>query len=133
MDESFNTIRSLNTEFAVKHRGDDEIVLSVDVAEVAGVKGPANLKFTHPRRPWASRWDSAKGTWQDAPELSTPENGFIREAFIKPVPSGLSLSFSDGQAPVVRWGFIADDLSIEHWLGRHNRGAEPNISSKRTR
>jgi hypothetical protein len=113
MDDLLRTISSLQTDFVVAHRNDDEIVLAVDSAEVAGVIGPANLRFIRPRRAWASRWDSVHGEWLDAPECSAPLHGSIREAHVKSVPVGVSVSFSDKQEPLVRWGFVADGLTVE--------------------
>ena len=113
MDDLFRTVRSLQTNFVVAHRNDDEIVLAVDTAEVAGAIGPASLQFIRPRRAWASRWDSVHGEWQDAPECSAPMHGSIREAHVKPVPGGVSVTFSDKQEPLVRWGFVADGLTVE--------------------
>jgi hypothetical protein len=123
MNDSFHTVRSLRTEFVVTRRADDEIVLAVDAAEIAGAIAPASLIFNRPRRAWASRWDSSRSEWQDAPELSAPTQGSIREAFIKPIPAGISLSFSDGQEPLVRWGFIADGLTVERLSGAHTSRA----------
>ena len=123
MEDSLQTIRSLCTEFVVTHRTDDEIVLAVDNFEVAGVIGPASLRFIRPRRGWASRWDAADGEWQDAPELSTPMRGAIREVHIKPVPVGVSVSFSDKQEPLVRWGFVADGLTVEPGTNQSRAGA----------
>jgi hypothetical protein len=123
MDDLLRTVRSLQTNFVVAHRTDDEIVLAVDSAEFAGVIGPASLRFTRPRRVWASRWDSAHGEWQDAPELSTPRHGLIREAHIKPVAVGFSVSFSDKQEPLVRWGFFAAGLTVEPGIHQSRAGA----------
>lgn len=114
MDESFQTIRSLNTDFVITQRTDDAVVLAVAAANFEGATAPAHLKFQKPRRAWACRWNSNRNEWEDAKELSTPKQGAIREAFIKPVRGGVSLSFSDGREPLVRWGFVADGLTIEH-------------------
>lgn len=111
--DSFHTIRSLNTDFIVTQRTDDEVVLTVDAANVEGAIVSAHLKFHKPRRAWACRWNSSRNEWEDKEELSSPTHGSIREAFIKPVRAGVSLSFSDGSEPIIRWGFIADRLTIE--------------------
>ncbi|MFC5571605.1 hypothetical protein ACFPN1_16240 [Lysobacter yangpyeongensis] len=123
MDDLFHTVRSLQTQFVVAHRTEEEIVLAVDAAEVAGVLGPANLRFSRPRDAWASRWDSVLREWQDVPELSTPMHGLICEAHIKPIPVGITVSFSDKQEPLIRWGFVADGLTVESGSGLSRAGA----------
>ncbi len=112
MDDLLNTVRSLQCNFVVTRRTDEEFVFVVDSAELAGFNGPATFRFMRPRRAWASRWDSVRGEWQDALELSAPMRGSIREARIKEVPAGITVSFSDKEDPLVRWGFIADGLSV---------------------
>ena len=123
MDDLFHVIRSLQTDFVVVHCTGEELVLAVQAAEIDGVIGPANLRFSRPWGGWACRWDSVKSEWQDTPELSMPSQGLIREAHIKPVPVGISLSFSDKQDPLIRWGFVADGLVVEPGTGQSRAGA----------
>ena len=123
MDNLFETIRSLQTDFVVAHCADEEIVLAVRAVEITGVIGPANLRFSRPRGAWAARWDSVRCEWRDAPELSMPSHGWIREAHIKPIPVGISVSFSDKQDPLTRWGFTANGLTVESGTGLSRAGA----------
>lgn len=117
MNESLNAIKNLNTEFLVIRRIDGELVLSVSVVDAGDVISPAKLKFSGYRSWWGSRWDSVEGCWQNVPELATPDSGFIGEVFIKRIASGIKFSFSDGREPVVRWGFMADGVSVEQATG----------------
>lgn len=113
MEESFSVIRKLKSEFVVSHRAETDIIMSVENLDVAGVVVPAILMFENYHSLWASRWDSVQYDWQDIPEFSIPGSGYIREAFVKRIASGVKFSFSDGCEPVVRWGFAADSVSIE--------------------
>ena len=123
MDDSFRTIRSLQTDFVVVRRTDMEIVLAVDTAEFAGIVGPAKLRFSRPRGARASRWNPDRCEWVDARELCMPASGSILEAHVKPVPGGISLSFSDKKLPLVRWGFTADAVAVEPDLRQPQLGA----------
>jgi len=115
MDESndlLEAIRSLNSRFQVVQRDPQGLELALTRVVLAGAEGPYVIRFTSPRGAWAMEWDSAHSKWIERPEFSSPEFGLIAEAFVKPVPSGYTVSFSDRSEPLVRWGLTADAISI---------------------
>jgi len=105
-------IRSLSSDFSVLRRDDVCLVMQLDSAEVAGERGGGLIEFESPSHEWASEWDAAANDWRSRPNLTTPVNGRITEAFIKRGGGGYLLSFSDGTEPVVRWGFSAASVAV---------------------
>lgn len=110
--ELLEAIRSLRSTFDVALRDSQCLKLALTRVVLAGVEGSYVMSFTSPRAAWAMEWDSANSKWIERQELSNPMSGVIAEAFVKPVPSGYALSFSDRSTPLVRWGFTADAISI---------------------
>lgn len=109
MDDLFRIVQSLQTDFFVTHFSKEELVLKVQIA-----MQPANLRFSRPRQAWAYHWDTKKSEWQAIPEFSIPHQGFMQELHIKRLSHGINMSFSNGQESLIRWGFTADALTIEH-------------------
>jgi len=105
-------IRSLRSAFHVLVRDPQCLELALNQVVLDGAEGSYVISFTMPRCTWAMEWDSANSRWIERFDLSSPISGMITEAFVKQVPSGYVVSFSDGSAPLVRWGFAADAIYI---------------------
>lgn len=105
-------IRSLRSTFHVVLSSPQLLELALSRVALAGSEGAYILSFTSPRARWAMEWDSASSKWIERPELSNSTTGTIAEAFVKPVPGGYAVSFSDHSDPLIRWGFTADAISI---------------------
>jgi hypothetical protein len=105
-------IRSLRSAFHVVLRDPQCLELALTRVVLDGAEGSYVISFTTPRAAWAMEWDSANSKWIERPELSAPISGLITKAFVKQVPSGYTVSFSDHSDPLVRWGFTADAIAI---------------------
>jgi hypothetical protein len=105
-------IRSLHGAFRVVLRDPQRLELAMSSLVLGGVEGSYVISFASPRGAWAMEWDSAKAAWIERPGLSEPISGSIAEAFVKEIPGGYAVSFSDRSSPLVRWGFTADAISI---------------------
>jgi hypothetical protein len=112
INDLLEAIRSLNSRFQVVLRDPQRLELALTHVAIAGAEGSCVITFTSPRGDWAMEWDSAHSKWVERPDLSCPAYGLIAEAFVKRVPSGYTVSFSDRSDPLVRWGFTADGASI---------------------
>jgi hypothetical protein len=113
MQNLFETIRSLSTVFTVLHKNDEELVLALERAAVAGTVRQANLRFQELYDVWACCWDENHQEWKDISGFVIPEHGKIVEAFVKPIGDSVKLSFSDQDSPLVRWGFTAKKCILE--------------------
>ena len=108
MEQTIQLIRSLNSRFRILSRDDASLAMRVDSARIGGREVACVIEFQMPSRSWASEWDAAEKQWRSRPDLATPIEGQINEAFIRPVGDDYALSFAAVCEPLVRWGFSAE-------------------------
>lgn len=108
MDQAIQLIRSLNSRYRILSRDDASLTMRIDSARIDGREVACVIELQIPSRSWASEWDASQRQWRSRPDLATPNEGQIDEAFIKPVGEGYALSFAELCEPLVRWGFYAE-------------------------
>jgi hypothetical protein len=113
MENLLETVRSLNTAFTVVHKSDEELVLALEHADVAGTVRPTNLRFQEPHDVWASCWNETHREWKEISGFVIPDQGKIVDAFIKPIGNSVKISLSDKCIPLIRWGFTAKWCILE--------------------
>jgi len=112
VEQAFELIRSLNSRFRILSRDDALLSMHVDPGRLEGREVACVIDFQMPSGRWASEWNAGEKQWRSRPDLATPSEGRIDEAFIKPAGDGYSLSFAGHGDPLVRWGFFAEALLI---------------------
>jgi len=112
VEQAFELIRSLNSQFRILSHDDALLSMHVDSGRLEGREVACVIDFQMPSGRWASEWDASQKQWRSRPDLATPSEGRIDEAFIKPAGDGYSLSFAERSEPLVRWGFFAEALLI---------------------
>jgi hypothetical protein len=112
VEQAVELIRSLNSRVRILSRNDASLTMHVDSVRIDGRDAAGVIEFLVPSGSWAGEWDAAEKQWRSRPDLATPNEGRIDEAFIKPAGDGFALSFAERCEPLVRWGFFTEAVRL---------------------